>query len=139
MHEKGLRRRGDVLIEIDTREVAGGFSRADCDGLLLIAPLPQTAQGWGHIAPRLDLSGFTVHYAYDGSLHSDVPQLQRLRDRLMVELRPTSDSNWPRLVAIAEAGNCNLGADVEAELVNFSRGRDESAPATEDQWNLGGS
>ncbi len=122
LHEEGLHRRSDVVIEIDGRAVAAGFSQVDCDGLLLVAPLPQTAQGWGHVAPRLDLSGFTVQYAYGGTLHADVPQLQRLGDRMIAELRPASVSKRPRLVALAEAGNCELVPSAERVLVDFSNG-----------------
>jgi hypothetical protein len=129
MHGKGLDRRADVLIEIDGREVARGFSRAGCNGLVLIAPLPHTAQGWGHVAPRLDLHGYTVHYAYDGALHHDVPGLQRLRARLAAQLRPVAASNQPRMLAVAEAGHCHLVDSVASALLALSVGEDESASA----------
>ena len=139
IYDNGFRRRADVVIEIDAGEVAAGFSRPDCDGLLLFAPLPYTAQGWGHIAPRLDLTGFAVHYVYDGTLYAEVPRLQRLGDRLMAELRPKSASSRPRLAALAEAGDCDLVADAETSLMDFSRGRVDLAPVTEDGWVQGGS
>lgn len=127
MHGEGLHRRVDVLIEIDGREVARGFSRAGCNGLVLIAPLPYTAQGWGHIAPRLDLHGYEVHYAYDGALHHHVPGLQRLQTRLVAQLRPMAASNLPRLLAVAEAGHCDLVDSVASALLDLSTGKDESA------------
>ena len=132
MQQKGIRRRTDVVIEIDAVEVAAGFSRPDCDGLLLFVPLPHTAQGWGHIAPRLDLSGFVVHYVYGGALHADVPRFQRLGDRLIAELRPNSGSSRPRLAALAEAGSCDLAVSVETALMDYSRGGDRSARGAED-------
>jgi hypothetical protein len=129
MHGKGLHHRADVLIEIDGREVARGFSRAGCDGLLLIAPLPHTAQGWGHVAPRLDLQRYTVHYAYDGALHHDVPGLQRLRTRLVTQLRPMTVSTRPRLLAVAEVGRCDLVDSAASALLALSAGNDESTSA----------
>lgn len=129
MQDEGLHRRVDVLIEIDGREVARGFSREGCNGLLLIAPLPHTAQGWGHVAPRLDLHGYTVHYAYEGALHHEVPGLQRLRTRLAAQLRPMAASNLPRLLAVAEAGHCHLVDSTASALLALSAGRDESASA----------
>lgn len=139
IHEKGLRRRVDVVIEIDASEVAAGFSRPDCDGLLLIAPLPQTAQGLGRIAPRLDLSGFTVRYTYDGAWYRNVPRLQRLRDRLMAELRPAVAADLPRLIAVAEASTCDLFARAEATLREVSRGGDYSSQSAENRWGRVGS
>lgn len=125
--EAGLRRRDDVVIEINGREVALGFSRSGCDGLLLMGSLPQTAQGWSHIAPRLDLSPYRVRYLYDGALHARVPRLQRLGDRLLAELRPDIVSSLPRLMAIAEAGNCSLLQSAMYVLKAFSQG--QSIPA----------
>jgi len=135
LHERGLRRRVDVVIEIDASEVAAGFSRVDCDGLLLVATLPHTAQGWGHIAPRLDLSGFTVGYAYDGVWRGDLPRLQRLNDRLMAELRPGSTVDRPRLIAVAEAGNCDLSDRAETTLLELSLGGEVVSLPEEQVWN----
>jgi hypothetical protein len=137
-YEQGLRRRIDVSIEIDASEVATGFSRVDCDGLLLIAPLPQTAQGWDHVAPRLDLSGFAVHYLYDGTMHPGVPRLRRLGDRLLAELRPVPASSRPRMVAVAEAGHCDLLARVGGALADFSLGGAAYDGDEVAQWGLRG-
>ena len=104
----GLRQRADVVIEISGREVARGFSRSGCDGLLLVAPLPRTAQGWRHIAPRLDLSGFRVGYAYAGSVHERLPRLARLRDGLLAELGRREPARARPAVALAESGQCAL-------------------------------
>ncbi|MEP6389956.1 MAG: hypothetical protein ABJ056_08520 [Halioglobus sp.] len=106
--EAGLKHRDDVNIEIGGQEVALGFSRQGCDGLLLIASLPNTAQGWSHIAPRMDMTAFNVQYLYDSTLHAQVPRLQRLTDKLLSELRPGFELTPPRLMAIAEAGHCGL-------------------------------
>ena len=53
LHDFGLHHRADVAVKLDARPVAAGFSLLDCDGLLLIASLPETAQGWGHLAPQI--------------------------------------------------------------------------------------
>ena len=103
-----LRQRSDVNIEINNREAARGFSLPGCDGLLLVAVLPATAQGWLHIAPRLDLSEFRVRYAYAGALHERIPRLARLRDRLFAELAGREKRTHGRVVALAERGGCNL-------------------------------
>ena len=128
LHGEGLRRRRDVSIEIDAREVAAGFFRPRCDGLLLVAPLPTTAQGWGHIAPSLDLSGFSVHYVYDGVFYVGVPRFKRLKNRLIAEFHDQSMKTLPRLVAVAEAGNCNLSSSAASMLINFSQGKSELYP-----------
>ena len=138
MYEQGLQRRVDVVIEINASEVAKGFSRADCDGLLLIAPLPHTAQGWLHIAPRLDLSGFTVHYIYGGKIQFAPPVLRRLGDRLSAQLRREPASSRPRMVAVAEAGSCGLLASVGGVLSDFSRGGNKDLPGMSQQWALRG-
>jgi hypothetical protein len=104
----GLRQRSDVDIEINQRDVARGFSRPGCDGLLLVAVLPRTAQGWRHIAPQLDLSAFRVSYAYDGILYERLPRLARLRDRLLAELAGRELPPQQRVVALAERGECAL-------------------------------
>ena len=117
----GLERRDDVLIEMNEREVAHGFSRRGCDGLLLVTVLPRTAQGWAHVAPRLDLSAFDVVYLYDGMRHARVPRLERLGDRLLSELGPAADATLPRLTAVAEAGDCGLALSAAAVLEAFSR------------------
>lgn len=125
LHAEGLRRRSDVSIKIDAKEVAAGFYRPGCDGLLLVAPLPTTAQGWGHIAPSLDLSEFNVQYVYDEIFHLGVPRLKRLQDRLIAEFHEESVKTLPRLVAVAEAGNCKLSVSAAATLLNFSQGKSE--------------
>jgi len=119
----GLQRRDDVIIEIGGDEVALGFSRGNCDGLLLIAPLPHTAQGWSHIAPRLNMSAFNVQYLYDGALHAQVPRLQRLEDRLLSDLSPGFATTLPRLLAIAEAGDCGLLQSAVDALEAFAQTR----------------
>jgi len=140
LSDTGLRRRDDVVIEMNGREVAHGFSRADCDGLLLVSALPRTAQGWAHIAPRLDLAAFDVTYIYDGIAYERVPRLMRLGDRLLHELGRDEPSTLPRLAAVAEAGGCGLALRAATVLKNFSRGNTlnpEGVPAA--AWNRRGS
>ena len=138
MYEQGLQSRVDVMIEINASEVAKGFSRAECDGLLLIAPLPQTAQGWVHVAPRLNLSEYTVHYIYGGKIQAGLPVLRRLGDRLSLQLRREPASNRPRMVAVAEVGSCGLLASVEDVLSDFSRGGDKDVQGVSQQWAMRG-
>jgi len=118
----GLLHRHDVVVELNGREVALGFSRSDCDGLLLVAVLPHTAQGWTHLAPRLDLSAFDRSYLYDGLPYRAVPRLERLANRLAAQLRPGRPTALPQVVAIAEAGNCGLTPSVAPALELVSRG-----------------
>ena len=117
-----LRQRSDVNIEINNREAARGFSLPGCDGLLLVAVLPATAQGWLHIAPRLDLSEFRVHYAYAGALHERIPRFARLRDRLFAELAGREKTEHDRILALAESGECNLISTAAMELKSLSWG-----------------
>jgi len=117
-----LRQRSDVNIEINNREAARGFSLPGCDGLLLVAVLPATAQGWLHIAPRLDLSEFRVRYAYAGALHERIPRFARLRDRLFAELAGREEMSHDRIVALAERGRCDLISTAATALEGFSGG-----------------
>jgi len=117
-----LRQRSEVDIEINQREVARGFSLPGCDGLLLVAVLPRTAQGWRHIAPRLDLSAFRVRYAYAGTLHERVPRFARLRDRLLAELAGREQAAQHRVVALAERGECALLSAAVAALAELASG-----------------
>ena len=120
--DSGLHQRSDVSIEMNEREVALGFSRADCDGLMLVAVLPHTAQGWAHMAPRLDLSAYQLGYLYDGVAYPSVPRLERLVDRLRDDLRPHRTSRMPRVVGVAEAGRCGLARNAARVLEAVSRG-----------------
>lgn len=116
LRRAGLRQRTDVAIEINEREVARGFSRPGCDGLLLVTALPRTAQGWRHVAPRLDLSAFSVRYAYAGTLHERLPRFARLRDRLLGELAGAALPGARPVVALAERGQCELTRAAVAAL-----------------------
>lgn len=120
LRDYDLHRRSDVTIKLDSTPVAAGFSRLDCDGLLLIAPLPKTAQSWGHLAPRLDLDSYAVKYTYAGDWYYEVPRLQRLVDRVVDDFRKIPASSRPRLVAVAESGECGLTAAVESALTDYS-------------------
>jgi len=104
----GLRRRTDVNIQINSRDVARGYSRPGCDGLLLASPLPRTAQSWLHVAPRLDLAHFEIQYMYRGMVFKTVPAPRRLLDRLLGELAGKSALVAPRVTALAERGHCGL-------------------------------
>jgi hypothetical protein len=121
--DSGLHQSGDVLIELNGREVALGFSRAGCDGLLLVSILPRTAQGWAHMAPRLDLTSFRIGYLYEGALYPAVPRFERLGRGLLGDLRPHEADPSPQVVAIAESGHCDLASSAAAALKAISRGR----------------
>jgi len=122
LSDKLLRQRSDVNIEINQREVARGYSLPGCDGLLLVAVLPSTAQGWPHIAPRLDLSAFRLRYAYAGVLHERVPRFARLRDRLFAELASREQGAHERIVALAERGGCGLLPAAASSLEELASG-----------------
>ena len=63
-----LLHRHDVIIRVNNADVARGYSRAGCNGLLLVAQLPNSAPGWRYIAPAIDLSNATVRYIYRGEI-----------------------------------------------------------------------
>ena len=92
------------------------------DGLLLIARLPHTAQSWSHLAPRLDLTNFLVQYFYDGDLYERVPRVQRLEDKLLADLGSSGAADLPHIMAVAEAGNCQLIPSAVEVLGPFARG-----------------
>lgn len=121
--DAGLHQRDDVSIEMNGRDVALGFSRPGCDGLMLVSVLPHTAQGWAHMAPRLDLSNFQLGYLYNGARYPLVPKLERLTGQLWGDLRPHRISMFPQVIALAEAGHCGLARSAAAVLEAVSRGR----------------
>lgn len=108
LQSKGLLLREDISINLSNSPVAAGFSRPDCQGLLLMAPMPSTAQDWGHMAPLLDLSAFRVSYLYQGVLLDKPPVIERFLDSGKA-LFNTEPQGLSRLVqAVAEAGDCEL-------------------------------
>jgi hypothetical protein len=111
----GIRQRRDIKIHLSGNEVAHGYSRTGCPGLLLVAPLPETAQGWGHVAPAVDLSRFHVSYIFKGTVHDSVPLLSRLRNSLIADLIGLPDEH-NLVVALAEAGDCRLAADATTAI-----------------------
>jgi hypothetical protein len=121
--DSGLQQRVDVSIELNGRDVARGFSREGCDGLMLVAVLPHTAQGWAHMAPRLDLSAYQLRYFYDGARYPSVPRFERLAGQLWGDLRPHRTRLIPQVIAIAEAGQCGLARSAAGVLGAVSRGR----------------
>jgi len=120
--DSGLHRRDDVSITMNGGEIALGFSRPGCDGMILVAILPHTAQSWARMAPRLDLSPFQLGYFYNGTMHPAVPRLERLAGRLRGELRPQQTATRPQVVAVAETGHCALASSAAPALKAASRG-----------------
>ena len=104
---KDLLHRHDVRIRVNDAEVARGYSRAGCDGLLLVAQLPNAAQGWRYIAPSIDWSSSTVRYIYDGEVYPSAPVLQKLQGWLVGTL-PGYFEPRPLMVGLAEFGHCHL-------------------------------
>jgi hypothetical protein len=119
-----LEQRHDVVIEINDVEVARGYSRPTCDGLLLIARLPDNAQGWQHVAPQVDFSRYTVRYLFAGTVYKRTPVLSRLRSRLLDAL-PGTSGHRASIVAFAEAGQCDLTslATTAVEALRWRRDR----------------
>jgi hypothetical protein len=135
--DSGLHQRDDVSIELNGRDVALGFSREGCDGLMLVAVLPRTAQGWAHMAPRLDLSGYDLRYLYDGARYPSVPRFERLAGWLWGDLRPHRTRMFPQVIAVAEAGHCGLARSAAAVLEAVSRGQPSPAGHSESIPGMG--
>ncbi len=125
LEDLGIRQRRDIVITLSNIEVAHGYARPGCPGLLLVAPLPETAQGWGHVAPGLDLSRFEISYVFQGRVHDSVPLLSRLRSTLIADLIGLPDAS-NRVVALAEAGSCRLAADATSAIRIITLGRPEA-------------
>jgi hypothetical protein len=103
----GILHRHDVSIKINNSEVARGFSGLHCDGLLLIAQLPNTSQGWHRIAPQVDMSRYETRYLFEGEAFEQVPVLPRLRSWLVSTL-PGVTGTRQQVIALAETGHCGL-------------------------------
>ena len=103
----GLLHRHDVVIRVNHIDVARGYSRSDCDGLLLVAQLPNTAQGWRHVAPKVEFSKFSIRYVYDGEIYESLPTLPKLRNWLVGTL-PGLFAQRGLVIGLAEVGQCGL-------------------------------
>jgi hypothetical protein len=102
-----LLHRHDIRIRVNNTEVARGYSRAGCDGFLLVAQLPNSAQGWRYIAPSIDWSDSTMRYVYKGAVYQSAPVLQKLQSWLLGTL-PGRFEPRPLTVGLAEFGHCDL-------------------------------
>ena len=120
----GILHRHDVQIEINNTEVARGFSSPYCDGLLLIAQLPNTSQGWHRIAPQVDISRYKTRYLFNGEAFEQVPVLPRLRSWLVGTLPGTAERR-ETVIALAEAGHCGLLPRALAIVANISESNDQ--------------
>jgi hypothetical protein len=120
--DSGFHRHDDVSIKMNGDEVALGFSRPGCDGVILVAILPHTAQSWARMAPRLDLSSFRLGYFYKGTMRRAVPRLEWLAGRLLGDLGPQEAAMRPQVVAIAESGHCALAPSAAPALKAVSQG-----------------
>ena len=107
LFRKELLHRHDIVIRVNNAEVARGYSRAGCDGLLLVAQLPNSAQGWRYIVPGIDLSKSTVRYIYAGKVYTSAPVVKKLRNWLIGTL-PGLFEPRALMVGLAEFGNCHL-------------------------------
>jgi hypothetical protein len=107
LFREDLLHRHDIQIRVNSAEVARGYSRADCDGVLLVAQLPNSAQGWRYIAPTIDLSNAVVRFIYKGDIYPTVPVLQKLRSWLVGNL-PGLFQRRELTVGLAEFGHCHL-------------------------------
>ena len=107
LFQHGLLHRHDVAIRVNDAEIARGYSRSDCGGLLLVAQLPNTAQGWHNVAPRIEFSNYEIRYVYDGNVYEAVPTIPRLRDWLVGTL-PGRFEQRELVIGLAETGQCEL-------------------------------
>jgi hypothetical protein len=107
LFRKELLHRHDIVLRVNNAEVARGYSRAGCEGLLLVAQLPSSAQGWRYIAPNVDLSKSTVRYIYAGEIYASAPVVQKLRSWLVGTL-PGLFEPRALMVGLAEFGHCHL-------------------------------
>jgi len=107
LFQNGLVHRHDVLIRINKADVARGYSRSGCDGILLVTQLPNPAQGWQYVAPDVDLSSFSVRYLYKGQTYETTPILKRLRNWLIGTLPGFFAPREP-VIGLAEIGHCHL-------------------------------
>lgn len=115
----GLVHRHDVAIRVNDMDVARGYSRSGCNGLLLVAQLPNAAQGWNYVAPKLDLSDFKMRYIYKGEVYKKAPTLRRLRSWLVGTL-PGLFETRVLVVGLAETGHCHL---IDRAVTVFSKTR----------------
>ena len=107
LFQNGLLHRHDVNIRVSNMELARGYSRSGCDGILLVAQLPNAAQGWNYIAPNIELEKAVVRYFYAGETYTSAPVMQKLAGWLVGSLPGFFEPREP-VVGLAEFGHCHL-------------------------------
>lgn len=121
LFKKRLVHRHDVAIRINDSDVARGYSKAGCTGILLVTQLPHSAQGWAAVAPQVDLSGFSKRYLFEGRIYDDIPTLKRLGHWLKGTL-PGVFSTRNLVIGLAERGPCQLMQQAIPLLNGMSEG-----------------
>lgn len=116
LEKERLLLRKDISITLSGSPVAAGFSRPGCQGTLLLAPMPNTAQGWGHMAPLLDLEAFEVSYHYRGTFHDSPPLMDRILDSAKALFKTQPQRQSQAIHAVAEIGHCGLAETAHAVL-----------------------
>ncbi len=118
LFQRGLIHRHDVLIQINHKEVARGYSRPGCPGMLLVTQLPHAAVSWADVAPKADLSNFSMRYIYEGELYDRPPALRRFMHWLKGTL-PGFYSVRSLVIGLAESGHCHLMHEAIALLTGM--------------------
>ncbi len=111
MEASGLARSLSSRIEVSGSPVASIYHAPGCPGLLLVVPLPPTAQRFEHVVPALDTPASAEGYVYRGQHEETYPAARRVLGIILADLRlasnqaPGVDST---VFAYREIGLCGL-------------------------------
>lgn len=106
----GLRPSPGSRITVSGRTAGVVLESAGCDGVLIVLPLPPTAQRFENVVPGLPDRGTANGFAYHGKVSTAYPGWDRLLHRAAFALRLTDADAVPShtVYAFRELGDCGL-------------------------------
>lgn len=117
----GLVRSRNSQVEISGVRAAAVYRLRECNGLLVVLPLPPTAQRFEHVVPVLGAPSSETGFVFQGKVSSSYPALKRAISVLSNELRirksqPAVDSI---VFAFRELGSCGLSKQLDWSLLTI--------------------
>lgn len=118
----GLKKSEQSRMLVSGEPVAVAYGRPGCEGLLVVAPLPRTAQGLKHVLGSLEGAFSEIGFVFKGEAHENYPLWQRLASNLEIALTRRSGVLSPfgePLFAYGEVGSCELETKVDWRLLSL--------------------
>jgi len=119
LQRAGLAHFSSASFNVSGTDVARAYHSRDCSGLLIVAPLPQTAQTISHVIP-LDFDG-VEQFVYQGELFEAFPYSRRMIAALkhvFPAAAPGKVSAPEVIFSVFEVGGCRLIQRVQWSIIN---------------------